>query len=285
MGQKISKEQNPYKCILITGASSGIGAALAERLAASGVLLALIGRDEERVGKVSEKCHAKGAEVVASVIDVGDTAAMKGFITKVNNQRPIDLVIANAGIMGVDLPTEAALLQVLHTNLLGTINTVMPAIECMAPRQAQRRPQLAIMSSVSALGKCAVEFSGALNLGVMPYAWSKHSLMTLAEGLRGELAGKVDVSIVCPGLVTTPMSVSASQLFDAEKEMRSRGVTPEEAAETIIDGLVARQELIAFPKQAVQAMKMAGCVPKSLLLRKIRNQYQQCRKCEGSCQK
>src|SRR5271165_540852 len=84
--------------ILITGASSGIGAALARLYAAKGVALALGGRDAGRLAKVAADCRSAGAEVSEAIIDVTDLAAMEGWVAEADRLRPIDLVIANAGV-------------------------------------------------------------------------------------------------------------------------------------------------------------------------------------------
>ena len=91
--------QNPCS-ILITGASSGIGEALALHYAAPGVFLALSGRNEDRLIQVSDKCAALGAKVHTKIIDVTDKEKMADWINKIFDEQPIDLVIANAGISG-----------------------------------------------------------------------------------------------------------------------------------------------------------------------------------------
>ena len=86
--------KNP-KSILITGASRGIGEALALEFADEGVILHLSGRNQERLLDVKTKCTAKGATVCEKIIDVGNEREMHNWI---DNLGPLDLVIANAGI-------------------------------------------------------------------------------------------------------------------------------------------------------------------------------------------
>ena len=84
--------------ILITGASSGIGAALAELYAGPGMRLSLHGRNATRLGAVAGRVREKGATVVAQGGDVTDGVALAAWIRTCDHLQPIDLVIANAGI-------------------------------------------------------------------------------------------------------------------------------------------------------------------------------------------
>src|SRR4051794_26040126 len=86
------------RTILITGASSGLGAALADAYAAPGVTLALTGRDPGRLDAVAERCRAAGAAVRGAVLDVTGRDALAAWIAEVDAATPIDLVIANAGV-------------------------------------------------------------------------------------------------------------------------------------------------------------------------------------------
>ena len=88
---------NP-QCILITGASSGIGSALAEHYAAPGRLLCLSGRDSERLEETAQACRERGAEINAWVGDVCDENGIRAWIEACDAQRPLNLVIANAGV-------------------------------------------------------------------------------------------------------------------------------------------------------------------------------------------
>ncbi len=84
--------------VLITGASSGIGAALAEAYAAAGTTLLLTARNAPRLEEVTARCRAKGATTYIERIDVTDKVALAEWITRMDDATPIDLVIANAGI-------------------------------------------------------------------------------------------------------------------------------------------------------------------------------------------
>mgnify|MGYP003345608698 CR=1 FL=1 len=138
--------------ILITGASSGIGAALARHYARDGVSLDLAGRDQARLGLVAEDCRARGAGVLTRVLDASDRDATAAWIAAAEARAPVDLVIANAGISGGTggiriedglAESRAQMDAILAVNVQGLVNTVTPALRVMASRG---RGQVALMS-------------------------------------------------------------------------------------------------------------------------------------------
>ena len=129
--------------ILITGASSGIGEALAHRYAASGVFLALSGRDKTRLDRVAGHCRNLGALVETKALDVTDQPAMETWIQSLDTRHPLELVFANAGVSAdtSGLPETADRAQrVLDINIRGVINTVLPVLPYMVEREPARSP-------------------------------------------------------------------------------------------------------------------------------------------------
>lgn len=184
--------------IVVTGASSGIGRALALAYAAPGRTLHLLGRSAERLAATARAAEAKGAAAETHVADVTDAAAMAATLAAIDTAAPVDLLIANAGISAgtrgggeSDEQTRA----VFATNLEGVLNTVLP----MLPRmRARRRGQIALISSIAG-------FRGMT--GAPAYCGSKAAVRVWGEGLRGEAAADgVSVCVVCPGFVETPMT-------------------------------------------------------------------------------
>ena len=140
------------RVIAITGASSGLGRALALEYGAPGVALALIGRDAARLEATAAEVRAKGAEVRLGVIDVRDCAAMSAFLLEIDSATPIDCLIASAAVSMVtpaagaveDLTKSA---QLFDVNLNGVMNTLAP----IAPRMRRRRAgQIALFGSIAA---------------------------------------------------------------------------------------------------------------------------------------
>jgi len=184
--------------ILITGASSGIGAALAVGYAKSNVTLFLLGRDAARLEAVANVCRVRGAQVEIATIDVTDKASMAAWITRMDDLVPIDLVIANAGISTGSFSgseTLEAAEQVFAVNVNGVINTIHPIIERMKQRGYGH---IAIMSSLA--GICALPSAPA-------YSASKAAVRFYGDALRGALKKYgVHVSVICPGWIVTPLT-------------------------------------------------------------------------------
>src|SRR4051812_45739353 len=119
-----------FRCIVITGASSGIGEALALDYAAPGIALGLTGRDAGRLAKVAEACRARGATVRADSVDATDRDAMAVWLTAFDDAHPVDLLVANAGASlsqnDPALESFAAVRRTMAINLDGVFNTVEP---------------------------------------------------------------------------------------------------------------------------------------------------------------
>ncbi|WP_240048327.1 SDR family NAD(P)-dependent oxidoreductase [Crenalkalicoccus roseus] len=233
--------------LLITGASSGIGAALARAYAAPGRVLFLTGRDRARLDAVAEACRALGARVETALLDVTDAAATAAFLRAADAAYPLDLVIANAGIAeGVSEPAtdlEAAR-RLIEVNLFGSLNTLAPAIAAMAGRG---RGQVVLMSSIAALRGLP---------GSHGYSASKAALKALAEGLRAPLAARgVAVNLVLPGFVRTPMNEGRG--FPTPLR-----IEPDRAAAIIRRGLAANRAVIAFPRLTWWAARALALWPR-----------------------
>jgi NADP-dependent 3-hydroxy acid dehydrogenase YdfG len=228
----------PPRHILVTGASSGLGRALAEAYAAPGRRLTLLGRDAARLAAVAAAVEARGGEVATAVVDVRDRDAMAGAIAAADAARPLDLVVANAGIAAADDARD-----VLAVNILGVWHTVEPALVRMA---ARGHGQLALMSSLA--GRRGLP-------GAAAYCAGKAAVRVLAESLRLDWAPRgVRVSAILPGFVDTPLT------------RRNRFampwlLTPAAAAERIRRGLERDRAEIVFPRRLALAVRLATLLP------------------------
>jgi len=246
-----------FKSILITGASSGIGKALAEALAGDGVFLAISGREQARLKTVADNCRKKGATVDATIIDVADQAAMLNWVTELDNAHPLDLVIANAGVSpGTSGETEKddQMRRMLEINVNGVLNTINPVIPRMITRKSG---SIALMSSLA----------GFRGLPSAPgYGASKAWVRSYGEGLRGSLHTEgINVSVICPGFV-------ASRITDQNKFPMPFFMTAPKAAAIILRGLYKNKARIAFPNPSYIMAWLLAFLPlwlTDLLARKL----------------
>ncbi len=239
--------KNP-KSVLITGASSGIGEALAWHYAAPGVFLALSGRNEERLLSVAEMCKRKGAEVDVAVLDVTDRGAMEDWIVEVDSLRTLDLIIANAGISGgtggvMNGEPVGQARTIFDVNLTGVLNTVEPVL----PRMIKRgRGQIVFISSMAG-------FRGFPSAPA--YSASKGAVRFYGEALRGSVKKTgVEVNVVCPGFVK-------SRMTDANDFHMPFFMQTPQAAKIIADGLAKNQGRIAFPLPTLFGAWLVSILP------------------------
>lgn len=237
--------------VLITGASSGIGEALALEYAAPETVLAITGRDTARLESVAAACRAKGAEVISFVGDVRDRERLSAWILDLDTRHPIDLVIANAGVIAgmtdahVVEDADAAY-ELLQINILGAANTVQPLIPRMI---ARKRGQIALMSSIAAYVPLAHAPS---------YSASKAAILNYGKSLRDALLPYgVQVSVICPGFVETRMSL-------AEKGPKPFIMGAAKAAKLIRAGLARNREIVTFPRFFSFITWLSGLLPSSI---------------------
>jgi short-subunit dehydrogenase len=220
--------------VLITGASGGIGAALARAYACDGVRLSLCARNSAKLEQVAKACTEKGARVEFSSLDVTDIEALQSWILDQDAKQPIDLVIANAGKtlnVGPNGEEEswADTKALLSVNVDSALATVIPLI---APMRRRRQGQIALVSSLAAYRGMAI---------TPAYCASKAAVKAYGEALRALVAADgVAVSVICPGFVDSDMS----RAFPGRKPFM---ICADQAAMIIRKGLARNRPRIAFP--------------------------------------
>ncbi|MEM7018219.1 MAG: SDR family NAD(P)-dependent oxidoreductase [Pseudomonadota bacterium] len=246
-GIKALKKMN----IVLTGASAGIGAALARDYAIEGHFLFLTGRNEERLNTVASECEALGATIETTILDVVDTHAVHQWINRIEEQTPIDLVIANAGIMETCEPdgqietAENSILQV-NTNLNGCINLATAAAPFM---QSRGGGQIAFIASLAGIQPIA---------DVPGYSASKAGLIAYGEALGNYLHNQgVKVSVICPSFITTAMT-------SRHKSFRPFEMSAEKASRKIKRVIAAGSRLAAFPLVMEIAIRLGRFLPAKL---------------------
>ena len=237
--------------ILITGASSGLGAGLAKNYAAPGTHLVLTGRDAARLDATAVACRVKGATVVTGLFDLREAEPFGAWLVEQDAATPFDLALAAAGVSAGtgenDMPegVELAGMQV-RANLLGTIHTVEPLLPRMIARKAGH---VAVVASTAALR--GLPYSPG-------YSASKAGVRAYGEALRALLGPKgVTVTVVVPGFFDTPMTD------------RWKGPTPfmlslDKMVAAIRKGLDARRARIIVPRLLALGSQAADLLPAAI---------------------
>ena len=236
------------KNILITGASSGIGSALALRIAAPDKRLFLIGRNSEKLEAVAAKCTQSQADVIIHKADVTATTDIQNLIENIDTEFPIDLIICNAGVTNTvgkkgEAETWDEITNLIDTNLYGVLACLNPLITRM---QQRKQGQIAIVSSLAA-------FYG---MPVTPiYCASKSALKGYGESLRGWLKyDGIKVNMIYPGFVK-------SDLSDQFNTHRPFMISTEKAADIIVKGLENNRASISFPLLLTFGIRFLNILP------------------------
>lgn len=235
-----------FTSVLITGASSGIGKALALHYAAPGVHLALTGRNAERLTEVENAAIAKGATVLSETVDVMDRAQMRAFFEQADAAAPLDLVIANAGISGgggAASDDDEATRDIFAINLAGVINTVLPAARLM---RMHGHGRIAIVSSVA----------GYRGMPTAPaYSASKVAVKAWGDAIRPSLREDgIGLTMIHPGFVE-------SRITETNDFKMPFLMTADKAAAIIGKGLAKGKRVIAFPRRMVWPVRLLCMLP------------------------
>lgn len=242
---------NQFRTILITGASGGLGAAIATALAAPGVTLLLWGRDSARLAQTASACTAQGAVCQTDAFDIRDASAQVAKLTQADAATPIDLAIFNAGLGGMpdralaEAPQDA--LATAEVNFVAPIVGANTIARAMAARGHGR---------IVLVGSIAESFP----LPQAPtYAATKAGLAMFADALSIRLAHQgVGVTLVSPGFIDTAMS----RRVPPPKPFL---MTAEAAAQAIVAGIRAGRRRIVVPWQFVVIRGLCRLLPRALL--------------------
>jgi len=238
--------------IAITGASSGLGRALALACARPGVTLHLAARDAARLAEAATACRTAGATVTETLLDIRDAPAAEAWIAGMPR---LDLLIANAGISGgtggVAEPA-GQVRAIFETNVTGVLNTALPAVTRMAAQPAGPdgvRGRVAVIASVAAFVAAP---------GAAAYCASKAAVQRWAEAADAtERHRGIRLHAVCPGYIRTPMT--AVNKFPMPFLMEA-----DEAARRTLAGIAAGRTRVAFPWPTYVMARLAGALPPGL---------------------
>ena len=240
-----------YKTILITGASSGIGAAVATEFAEPGVILGLIARRKEKLDELKARIEQTGAQALTYSADVGDYDQIKTAVeTFAADAGGLDLAIANAGIgwdPGKRKADEIArMAKMIDTNVRGVVLTLAFALDIM---EKQGHGHIAATSSVA----------GFRGLPVGPYSATKAFVRTMLDSWRMMVEGKnIDVTTIAPGFVETA-------IIEGNQFSMPFLISAEEAAKQIRKAIEAKKRTAIFPWQWHFVLPFMKSMPDSLI--------------------
>lgn len=231
----------------VTGASSGIGATVATKLARRGWTVVGTARSEDQLAEVARRAEGARGKIVPMAGDTTDEARMAEIVATIERDHGgLALALLNAGIYkpvdGMNMALDDFRKHVA-VNLTGTLNGLVPAVDAMKARQ---RGQLVVVSSVA--GYVGLPQSAA-------YGATKAALINMAEALKFDLDHLgILVQIVSPGFVDTP--ATAQNPFEMPFLM-----SPEDAADKLVAGLATTRFEITFPRAFTYQLKLLRALP------------------------
>lgn len=238
------------KVVFITGASSGIGEALAVEFARRGASLGLLARREDVLKELAAKVESAGGKALALPADVTDAEAVKEAAARLKDKfGRIDVLIANAGIGGT---SDTRMMDVDHVtkiisiNLIGAVNSVAAVIPIMLDQRSGHIVGISSLAGYRGLPKSSA------------YCASKAGMTAFFESVRIDLTGSgIDVSTISPGFIKTPLTSGRANKMPYLMEL-------EDGIRKIMWAIERRKKFYAFPWQLASLVRVALVFPVSL---------------------
>lgn len=239
------------KIIFLTGASSGIGEALAIETAKRGAIVGLLARREELLKEISGKIERGGGTARSFAVDITDADAVAGAAQSLRNEfGRIDILIANAGIGGNNRAAKnfqaAAIREVIDTNLTGAVNAVAAVLPQMLERKSGQLVAVSSLAGIRGLPKSAA------------YCASKAGMSAFFESIRLDVQHRgVPVTIIQPGFIKTPLTSGRAAKMPFLMEL-------DDAIPHFLNAVEGRRKFAAFPWQLAAIVRAAQFLPASV---------------------
>lgn len=250
----MSKQSYKDQIVWIIGASSGIGSALARELAARGATLALSSRRKDELENLKAVLGAQHKVFALDVTDPETTLrtaqAIRAAFGRIDRIVFLAAAYAPMKIDALDLAVAKVIIDVNLTGAFNIVHATLPILKTQKPKG-----QLTLCGSVA----------GYIGLpGGQPYSATKAAIINLAESLNAECKDTIDIKLISPGFVRTPLT-------DKNDFNMPMIIEPEQAAKEIADGLLSSRFEIHFPKKFTTFLKILRILPHALSLRLTRN--------------
>jgi NAD(P)-dependent dehydrogenase (short-subunit alcohol dehydrogenase family) len=267
----VTRRSQAGATIVISGAASGLGRALALRFGRAGSRVVAVDRDAEALQRLRQDMAAAGCEVLALPCDVtSEQECAAAVAAALDRFGRIDAVINNAGISHrspFEATATAVLRRVLEVNLFGAIHLTRPSL----PALRQSRGLIVAISSVAGYAPLIARTG---------YAASKHALHGFFESLRTEVAADgIDVMLVCPSFIATGIDRNAlgpdGRAASHAQIVVGRRLQPDAVAERIFRGCERRQRLLLIGRTARAAWwvsRLAPALYERVMARRLRGE-------------
>jgi short-subunit dehydrogenase len=236
------------KVVFLTGASSGIGEAMALEMAKRGAILGLLARREELLQEIVKKCEQNGGRARYFAVDVTDANSVAEAALSLRNEfGKIDILIANAGIGGNNSETRnlnvEAVTKVININLLGAVNAVSAVLPAMLENKSGQLVAISSLAGIRGLPKSAA------------YSASKAGMTAFFESVRLDVQHKgVSVTIIQPGFIKTPLTSGRENKMPFLMEL-------EDSIPLFLNAIEKRKRFAAFPWQLAALVRASRIFP------------------------